>query len=783
MVKIQFETGQTVEFDGNPTQADIEEVAKSFKPIQQNVQPKTPVAQPEKQSFISSTQPTFKASEGGATSIPKNVAKTIGNIPSSARNLVRNTIAPVNPFDTQSPINIGANIAKGASDIKSLVKGVKDIGVGGTAKALAGGVGSIFKKGADIYKGVGQKIYNNLEENAVGNNSVSSGVGTSIAQGISNVAKVGVEDPLLIPSLIYAPSNVRGTGFTDDAISKLSGLNKVDTKLSTVLPKAKAVFEPSTKALEQKVVAQFEKGVKPLLNARSTPEMVKKYKDNIVNATKVINDNKTNLSFVDDIGDVTVGKNPQTLQQLSEAVDQTKKSVFSEYNALTKKSGEKGLTVKTDNIANELDTVIADEALQISNPTAVQYARDLKDRLSYRELSPEVTENVIKNYNESLKAFYKNPSYDNASKASIDALIVNKLRQQLDEGITGLTGEQYQTLKNKYGALKTIENDVLKATLREARKNNKGLIDFTDIFSGSDILTGILSMNPAQIARGATARGVKEYYKYLNSPNRAVKKMFNSTEKLNQRSIPKIDLTNSPSTVSESQLKIAPNTNIPITPNINDIPVSIQPIKNKSIPLKNTQAGFISTGNKDLQPLYKEAQKYKSAEEFVNKQTPVYRADTNAFDPKLMNDKAGLFVAPSKTLAGFYSEGGKRPVQELFISPKAKILEWKDIPEKLKNFDNKDIEAQQILIKKYAKDNGYDVVGYEPAVDYKYGIENQIVNPDIIKTKSQLEQIWKEVNAKTSTNKGMTAINPLTVGAGVSALGAGAMAIKNKNKK
>jgi len=35
---------------------------------------------------------------------------------------------------------------------------------------------------------------------------------------------------------------------------------------------------------------------------------------------------------------------------------------------------------------------------------------------------------------------------------------------------------------------------------------------------------------------------------------------------------------------------------------------------------------------------------------------------------------------------------------------------------------------------------------------------------------------------KTSTKQGMTAINPLTVGAGVSALGAGAMSIKNKKK-
>lgn len=546
-------------------QYNIEELKKKY-----NVQP---------------VAPTGSSSNTGGYDVEALKAKYVNPQPVAQQQALPKTgfIQDVKDSFNERKTNIQGIISEGLQGVRQNLP---------VAGQVAGFVGDVA---GDAIINTGKVLLPKFAENVIASGAkkvFDSHPVQSVASTYGNVKSKFPESTRAVESVLNIASLLPG-----GAITKAGAVKTVDTTLSTVLPKAKAIFEPSTKALEQKVVTQFEKGVKPLLNARSTPEMVKKYKNNIVSATKVIADNKNNLSFIDDIGDVTVGKNPQTLQQLSEAVDQTKKSVFSEYNALTKQSGKKGLTVKTDNIADELDFVIADEALQISNPTAVQYAKDLKDRLSYRELSPEVTENVIKNYNESLKAFYKNPSYDNASKASIDALIVNKLRQQLDEGITNLTGEQYQVLKNKYGALKTIENDVLKATLRDARKNNKGLIDFTDIFSGGNVVAGILSMNPTMIAQGTASRGFKEYYKYLNSPNRAVKKMFNSTEKLNQRSIPKTDLTKSPNTVSESLLKTAPSTNIPTIPNNIDIPTTIPPTKSKSIPLKNNQSGMIKIGD------------------------------------------------------------------------------------------------------------------------------------------------------------------------------------------
>ncbi len=314
----------------------------------------------------------------------------------------------------------------------------------------------------------------------------------------------------------------------------------------------KEALNPSEQQIESTVLKKFTKGVRPLLPGKSTPATQAAYKEDVINAVKTIQENKPNLNFNDETGGFIKGENPKSLQQLSDAIDQTKKSVFAKYDALAKKAGDAGVSVQTSPIANELDAVINNKALSLTNPKAVEYAQNFKDRLlASGPLNAITAQEVIQNFNKSLEAFYRNPSYDNASQASIDAMIANRMRKSLDEGITGLTGTQYQELKNKYGSLKAIEKDVVKAALRDSRKNVKGLIDFTDIFSGGQVVNGILSLNPSQVASGLTQKAIAETYKYLNNPNRAIEKMFNIAEGLPQPLIP----PNSFQTTSETKPK------------------------------------------------------------------------------------------------------------------------------------------------------------------------------------------------------------------------------------
>lgn len=297
---------------------------------------------------------------------------------------------------------------------------------------------------------------------------------------------------------------------------------------------AKAVYNklnPSEKFIESKIVKEFTRGVKPILPGKTTPSLLSGYNDNVVIAVKTIKANKDKLNFTDETGEVLSGQTPKNISQLNDAVEQTKKTIFTQYDALTKKAGTQGMMVDVTPISNELDTIIGNKSLSITNPSAVQYAQNLKERLAtIGKIDAQTAQDVVQNYNKSLEAFYRNPTYDNASHAAIDSVIANNMRKALDDGISGLTGAEYQVLKNQYGALKAIERDVIKASLKEARKNAKGLIDFTDILSGGQVVSGIASLNPAMVASGVTQKAIATFYKFINDPNRAISKMFDAAD-------------------------------------------------------------------------------------------------------------------------------------------------------------------------------------------------------------------------------------------------------------
>lgn len=343
----------------------------------------------------------------------------------------------------------------------------------------------------------------------------------------------GLEDVLgTVGGTAEIAGNILGV---EGAVTSATKVVKLTPKVAQEINNlAKNFTTKSEKQIESSILNNYSKGIKPTVAGKTSLSKDANYKANVIDAVKTIKENAPALSFTDDAGEIFTGQTPKTLQQLAESIDQTKKSIFNKYDSLAKEAGEAGVGVEMAPIANELDTVIGNQALSITNPTAIKYAQSLKERLLQTgKIDAQTAQDVIQNYNKSLEAFYRNPSYENASQAAIDSLIANKMRATLDEGITGLTGGQYGALKKQYGALKSIENDVVKAALRDARKNTKGLIDYTDIFSGGQVVSGILSLNPGQIASGITQKALAAFYKHLNNPNRAIEAMFKTADDLN----------------------------------------------------------------------------------------------------------------------------------------------------------------------------------------------------------------------------------------------------------
>lgn len=306
-----------------------------------------------------------------------------------------------------------------------------------------------------------------------------------------------------------------------------------DLKISKTLSSERAGGFPmgSNKNIDTVIDTAINKAIRPSVAGKSTSSQTSGYSNRARQAVQTIYDNKNNLQFLDEAGQPT-NRLPETLKDFSSSIEQTKASLWNKIDSLTKQTGKSGVSIDTKDIIGELEKIPSNRLIKILHRDTSDYAE--KQIEAFRQLgnlTPEEAQAEIKTLNDSLSAYYRNPTFDTARKAQVDALIANNLRKALDESINRVTGEQYQILKNQYGALKTIEKDVNRRAIVDARKNIKGLIDFSDILSGSDMASGILHLDPRLFATGIVKKSIASYIKSINDPNNIVKNMFKTVDK------------------------------------------------------------------------------------------------------------------------------------------------------------------------------------------------------------------------------------------------------------
>ncbi|MFZ2151815.1 MAG: hypothetical protein WAV09_01760, partial [Minisyncoccia bacterium] len=314
----------------------------------------------------------------------------------------------------------------------------------------------------------------------------------------------------------------------------------------------------------------FYKAIRP--SVKQSISKAASYKEKASKAVETIVRNKAGLQLLDEAGQ-PVSKLPESIDDLSKAIQQTKQSLYKEYSDLS--GGASGMREVTENIpvdtratrlpkvapgavdlrtpppllqqvtkqkpvapvsmnsiANELDFIANSDSLKTLSPSDAAYARDLALKLrNFGDITPSKAQEFVEHLNAQLTAFERNPNYNDASRAAINAMVRNSLNKGADDAIEGALNQAgYLDLKSQYGALKEIERDVVRRLMVDARKNNKGLIDFTDIFSGGQVVSGLLSMNPAQVAQGLTQKTIAGTFKKLNDPNRIIKRMFENAD-------------------------------------------------------------------------------------------------------------------------------------------------------------------------------------------------------------------------------------------------------------
>lgn len=294
-----------------------------------------------------------------------------------------------------------------------------------------------------------------------------------------------------------------------------------------------AVAASNTAAAESFIKRAYTRAAKPGVSGKQTAAQLDRYHERARDAISSIVENKPNLRFTDPAGQTTVGELPKSLEQFAEAIDQTKQSIFQKYDAMAKTTGQIGIHVDLSGIVSELQKIANDQVAAAFFPDVTKYAESMADSLSkLKSLSPSDAQNAIQGMNASLKAFYRAPSFDIANRAGVAAMIANRLRSELDQSVEYAVGPGYQDLKNQYGALKTIEKDVVNRAQVVARQEAGGGLfgRLADVASAAEVLEALTTLNPTPLVKGAAMKGWAEFVKRQRDPNRAVMKLFETAE-------------------------------------------------------------------------------------------------------------------------------------------------------------------------------------------------------------------------------------------------------------
>lgn len=319
----------------------------------------------------------------------------------------------------------------------------------------------------------------------------------------------------------------------------LSGIGTAALDFATMGTFKLAKMGLARKSFEEIVAKGIEKGIKPQYRGamRSSATALQEYNKKAGEAVAEIIQRAPTMEYMDAAGDVvSKGHMPTSLSEFSQAIGQAKKQIYDQYSALSKAAKGAGESIDLTSIGEKLLDYAADPVKQLADKSKTQYAKDMAVRMMKKgTLDPVQTENLIAELNQGLAKSYADKSVKGISE--VDGSIASALREALDDIVMKATGQQYQPLKDAYGAFKSIEKDVGHRALIIARQNIKGLPEMTDIFTGGDIVAGMITGNPMMVAKGATGKAISMYYRLLNSPDNIIMKMFSQASRT-MKSVP-----------------------------------------------------------------------------------------------------------------------------------------------------------------------------------------------------------------------------------------------------
>lgn len=360
-------------------------------------------------------------------------------------------------------------------------------------------------------------------------------MGSRMAQGVGLGGLANVGTGLVNALVSGAAANIP---FIEKPIAsgdwKAAGIDMlVNTAFDTMLfgggKVLRAIKGPST--LEEALTRGINKGIEPVKvkgGSLAKHGDVARFREDASDAVKILARNKNNIEIVDEATGM-IKKAPETAADMVQAIQQTKSDLFNAYDNYARRAGEEGAAFDISKINRKLDKYINDTA---HDPSSRKYAEGFKERIADLDgAEPKTIQERIREYNSGLKGF-GTLSGTEMEKIRIEASVAEALRQELDKTIESAVEKPgYAELKKMYSKLKSVENEVMHRAKTQARKKEGGLTTIASVFPGMDIAYGIMTQNPAQVAKGVGGKAALSWIKKINDPDRAIKQMFDKAYK------------------------------------------------------------------------------------------------------------------------------------------------------------------------------------------------------------------------------------------------------------
>ena len=309
------------------------------------------------------------------------------------------------------------------------------------------------------------------------------------------------------------------------------------------LPKSQA--DNVRKEAEQYI----NKSIKPTVKWKMNQADYNKFIDDTLDVVDLMDKNKWILQYTDDAWNAVKWQMPTNMRETSEALWNLKKVLYDQYNEIAKQAGDAGARVNMNKAFQQLDDLSKDISQNIANPQTKNIIDTYKDALlQYTDdagtIAIEDAQKLTQDFNKQLTAFFKNPNMNDVSKNSIVAQLNKWTKDAINDSIDDVldnsikngssASSQYTQLKSFYGKIKTIEDEISKRALVEARKNAKGLSStILDSLSWWEFTSAVLSLDPVKAGKAWVMNLISRYYNYVNNPNTQLNNLFKLVERTN----------------------------------------------------------------------------------------------------------------------------------------------------------------------------------------------------------------------------------------------------------